>query len=199
MSVCLSQRHQDSLLNKATLPRKLMLLHYCMFRFIALKTLLNANSHVSKWMPQFANLALSANILIWLKFNHISFFIMQNQHGKLNLQPSWKKDAAPKRPLWKRCEIQCGSQEMAVMVGYNSKILITTGICVACFTIFGTKFTWIVVIKILPLAYHHSHFLATTLDFTSFFTMPFLGCTLLLQLGCFGLDFIPFCNCILCS
>ena len=39
----------------------------------------------------------------------------------------------------------------------------------------GTKFTWIVVIKIFPLTYHHSHFLAATLDFTSFFTMAFLG------------------------
>jgi len=37
------------------------------------------------------------------------------------------------------------------------------------------KFTWIALLKILPLAYHHSHFLATTLDFTSFFTMAFLG------------------------
>jgi len=30
-------------------------------------------------------------------------------------------------------------------------------------------------LKILPLAYHHSHFLVATLDFTSFFTMAFLG------------------------
>jgi len=30
-------------------------------------------------------------------------------------------------------------------------------------------------LKFLPLAYHHSHFLATTLDFTSFFTTAFLG------------------------
>jgi len=30
-------------------------------------------------------------------------------------------------------------------------------------------------LKILPLAYHHSHFLAATLDFTSSFTMAFLG------------------------
>jgi len=29
-------------------------------------------------------------------------------------------------------------------------------------------------LKILPLANHHSHFLAATLDFTSFFTMAFL-------------------------
>jgi len=29
--------------------------------------------------------------------------------------------------------------------------------------------------KILPLAYHHSHFLAATLDFTSLFTMAILG------------------------
>jgi len=40
----------------------------------------------------------------------------------------------------------------------------------------------------LPLAYHHSHFLAATLDFTSFFTMAFLGPHTFLQLGCFGLD-----------
>jgi len=30
-------------------------------------------------------------------------------------------------------------------------------------------------LKILSLAYHHSHFLAATLDFTSFFIMAFLG------------------------
>ena len=29
-------------------------------------------------------------------------------------------------------------------------------------------------IKFLPLTYHHSHFLAITLDFTSFFTIAFL-------------------------
>jgi len=29
-------------------------------------------------------------------------------------------------------------------------------------------------LKILPLAYYHSHFLAATLDFTSFFTTAFL-------------------------
>jgi len=40
-------------------------------------------------------------------------------------------------------------------------------------------------LKILPLAYHHSDFLAATLNFTSFFTR---GRTLFLQLGCFGLD-----------
>jgi len=32
----------------------------------------------------------------------------------------------------------------------------------------------LLLLKILPLSYHHSHFLATTLDFTSFFTMAFL-------------------------
>ena len=30
-------------------------------------------------------------------------------------------------------------------------------------------------LKFLSLTYHHSHFLAATLDFTSFFTMAFLG------------------------
>ena len=60
-----------------------------------------------------------------------------------------------------------------------------------------TKFTRIVVIKFLPLTYHHSHFEATTLDFTSFFTLAFLGAApFFLQLGCFGLDNTSFCICI---
>ena len=33
-------------------------------------------------------------------------------------------------------------------------------------------------LKFLPLTYHHSHFLATTLDFTSFFTIAFLRAAL---------------------
>ena len=44
-------------------------------------------------------------------------------------------------------------------------------------------------LKFLPLTYHHSHFLAATLDFTSFFTIAFLRAAhFFLQLGCFGLD-----------
>ena len=44
-------------------------------------------------------------------------------------------------------------------------------------------------LKFLPLTYHHSHFLAATLDFTSFFTIAFLRAAhIFLQLGCFGLD-----------
>ena len=49
----------------------------------------------------------------------------------------------------------------------------------------------------LPLTYHHSHFLAATLDFTSFFTIAFLRAALFfLQIGCFGLDITFFCICI---
>ena len=34
-------------------------------------------------------------------------------------------------------------------------------------------------LKFLPLTYHHSYFLATTLDFTSFFILAFLRAALL--------------------
>ena len=51
-------------------------------------------------------------------------------------------------------------------------------------------------LKFLPLTYHHSHFLAATLDFTSFFIIACLRAALFLQLGCFGLDFTSFCICI---
>ena len=44
----------------------------------------------------------------------------------------------------------------------------------------------LLLLKFLPLTYHHSHFLAATLDFTSFFTIAFSKAALLfLQLGCF--------------
>ena len=33
-------------------------------------------------------------------------------------------------------------------------------------------------LKFLPLTYHHSHFLAATLDFTSYFTIAFLRAAL---------------------
>jgi len=33
----------------------------------------------------------------------------------------------------------------------------------------------LLLLKFLPLAHHHSHFLATALDFTSFFTAAFFG------------------------
>jgi len=42
-------------------------------------------------------------------------------------------------------------------------------------------------LKFFPLTCHYSHFLAVTLDFTSFFTMAFLGTAHFLQLSCFGL------------
>jgi len=44
--------------------------------------------------------------------------------------------------------------------------------------------------------YYHSHFLAATLGFTSFFMMAFLGAThFFYSWAVFGLDFTSFCNC----
>ena len=44
-------------------------------------------------------------------------------------------------------------------------------------------------LKFLLLTYHHNHFLATTLDFTSFFTMTFLGAAhFFYSLAIFGLS-----------
>ena len=52
------------------------------------------------------------------------------------------------------------------------KILITTirvNFCAA-----SQNLPELSLLKFLPLTYHHSHFLAATLDFTSFFTIAFL-------------------------
>jgi len=42
---------------------------------------------------------------------------------------------------------------------------------------------------LLPLAYHHSHFLAAALDFTSFFTMAFLGLYPFITAGLFWIRY----------
>jgi len=84
------------------------------------------------------------------------------------------------------------------------KILITTiQICVA-FSMFhydlAPNSPELSSLKFLLLAYHHSHFLAATLDFTSFFIMAFLGAVhLFYSWAVFGLDFTSFCNCMLQS
>jgi len=46
-------------------------------------------------------------------------------------------------------------------------------------------------LKILSLSYHHSHFWAATFDFTTFFMLSFWAwATLFLQLGCFCVDIV---------
>jgi len=49
----------------------------------------------------------------------------------------------------------------------------------------------LLLLKYLPLAHYHSHFLAATLDFTSFFTTAFLGAArFFYSWAVFGLDII---------
>jgi len=45
-------------------------------------------------------------------------------------------------------------------------------------------------LKFLPLAYNHSHFLAATSDFTSFFTTAFLGAALFFTAGLFWIRYV---------
>ena len=69
------------------------------------------------------------------------------------------------------------------------KNLITTIQLIWCRLVMAQNSPELPSLNFLPLTYHHSHFLAATLDFTSFFTIAFLGATLFfLQLGCFGFD-----------
>ena len=75
------------------------------------------------------------------------------------------------------------------------KILITTiqvNFCAA-----SQNLPKLSLLKFLPLTYHHSHFLAATLDFTSFFTIAFRRAAhFFYSLAVFGLDFNSFCICI---
>jgi len=62
-----------------------------------------------------------------------------------------------KGPLWKRFAIQGGGQEMAVMVGWWQSF--NLGEFASETWRKQHNFTWIVVSKILLLAYYHSHLL----------------------------------------
>jgi len=54
----------------------------------------------------------------------------------------------------------------------------------------NTNLPELLLLKILLSIYHHSHFLAATLDFTSFFTMTFLGAAhFFYSWAVFGLDY----------
>ena len=109
-----------------------------------------------------------------------------------------KKVCGSKMLGWKRCEIKGSGQENGCDNSLMAKTLIAAiqmNLCVLLQVSLGlgTKFTRIVIIKIwgghtnspelsllkfLPLNYYHSHFLATTFDFKSFFTLEFWGRTL---------------------
>ena len=58
------------------------------------------------------------------------------------------------------------------------KILITTIQVNLCQDQAAPSSPELSLLKFLPLTYNHSHFLAATLDFTSFFTIAFLGAAL---------------------
>jgi len=104
-------------------------------------------------------------------------------------QPSCKKDVwLPKKAIMKKDVKSKVAAKKWFDGRLMAKILIMT-IQVNLFCLlhillgFGTKFTWIAVIKIFAISLPSSHFLAATLDFTSFFTMAFLGVTHLFYLG----------------
>jgi len=93
----------------------------------------------------------------------------------------------------RKCKIQGGGQEMAVMVGWWQKFFDDAKI-----QPIPSK-TWrrqhnspeLLVSKFFPSAYHHSHFLVATLNFT-FFHRSLLGTIYFFkQLGCFGLNLSP--------
>ena len=79
--------------------------------------------------------------------------------------PLWRKMWNPRWQPWNGCDGRL-----------IAKIIMTTiqvNLC-CLFHVSLTNLPQLSLLKFLLLTYHHSHFLAATLDFTSFFTMAFL-------------------------
>ena len=99
----------------------------------------------------------------------------------------------------KSCEIQGGGQEWlwwyANSKNFNNDNSAESVLPLHVSLWFGTKFTWIVVIKIYAISLPSQPFLAVTLDFTSFFTITFLGAApFFYSWGGFWIRFTSFCN-----
>jgi len=115
------------------------------------------------------------------------------QEGQCARRPMWKKMWNPR---WQ--PRNCCDGRLIV------KILITTFQANLCclFHVSPPNSPELWLLKLLLLTYHHSHFLAATLDFTSFFPLACLGAAHFFYswpLSVFVLDFTSFCNCILQS
>jgi len=109
-------------------------------------------------------------------------------HTQQKYNPSCKKSAWPLRMLWwKKMWNPNWRPRNGCDCRFKAKILIMTIHAAFSMLYYNSahKFTWIVIIKILPLAYHHSHFLATTLVSTT----AFLRAAHFFTAGLFGIRF----------
>ena len=97
-------------------------------------------------------------------------------------QPSCKKRCGPvqngqyKKKLWNPswrqrngCDGRLMVQILIVIIQVNLCCLLPASLGL------GTKLTWIIAIKFVPWTYHQSHFLAASLDFTTFFILAILN------------------------
>jgi len=131
-------------------------------------------------------------------YTQLAYYLIQNT-------PAVKSGCGPKKaivkkmwnPRW-RPRNGCDGRLMAK---YLIKTIQVNLCCLLHVSLkFGTKFTWIVVIKNFAISLLPSQpFLGHHLGFHILFTIAFLELHPFLHQGCFGLDFTSFCNCILCS
>jgi len=123
------------------------------------------------------------HLLIELAWFSLLIFCKFSVYTVLNLiqnSPAIKKVCGPKKAILKKDVKSKVAPRNGCDGSLMAKFLIPTiqvNLCCPLYISlgFGIKFTWIVVIKNFASSLPCSHFLAATLDFTSFFTMVFLG------------------------
>ena len=90
-------------------------------------------------------------------------------------QPSCKKSVAPEKPMVKKDVKSKVAAKKCCDGRLMVKILITA---IQVNFVLASNSPDLSLLKFLLLTYHHSHFLATTLDFEYFFILGFLGAAL---------------------
>jgi len=98
-------------------------------------------------------------------------------------QPSCKKRCGPVQngQCKKSCEIQAGGQEIAVirdgrlMAQIILIKIIQVNLCCLLPASLGLGTNELSLLKFMPSTYHHSIFLATSLDYATFFTLAILN------------------------
>jgi len=84
-------------------------------------------------------------------------------------QSSWKNCVAPKKALWKKVKfkVACNDRIMEIFNNKNSGEFVLPSLG------FGTKFNWIVIIKLFPLFYISWPFQNTSWGDTLFYSLDF--------------------------
>ena len=130
------------------------------------------------WLCQCSDVTLRSNIIDYSKaciiVSVVVLYLDKNSQAVKKGAALFKMASIKKlwNPRWRPrngCDGRLMAQILIAIIQVNLCCLLPASLGL------GTKLTWIIAIKICAITYHHSHFLAASLDFKTFFILAILN------------------------